>query len=109
MRISDWSSDVCSSDLVIGQCQHGDDIVGVHPGALAFARPEGKKILENALMRDDAADNRYQHEHGVERNDPARHGSGHVLQFVRQTLKKIDGASFPDLSQPLNRCLMLTA
>src|SRR3546814_7847786 len=28
MRISDWSSDVCSSDLVVGQAERPDAIVG---------------------------------------------------------------------------------
>src|SRR3546814_1992229 len=30
MRISDWSSDVCSSDLVIGSGRHGEDFARMH-------------------------------------------------------------------------------
>src|SRR3546814_2657696 len=36
MRISDWSSDVCSSDLLFGdRAGPGDDIFGQHGGGLA--------------------------------------------------------------------------
>src|SRR3546814_15357791 len=45
MRISDWSSDVCSSDLVFRiQAKHKSFIIGDVPGAEApFPRPDGTK------------------------------------------------------------------
>src|SRR3546814_8203211 len=35
MRISDWSSDVCSSDLVMGQPQYMLILAGEHTGTIA--------------------------------------------------------------------------
>src|SRR3546814_7682867 len=35
MRISDWSSDVCSSDLAVEQLRHGRPGVGLGPRAAA--------------------------------------------------------------------------
>src|SRR3546814_6244289 len=65
MRISDWSSDVCSSDLVAGDGArglrrvrqgHGIDVVGIgEPGLLAGNRAHAHALLDRMrAVLDDA-------------------------------------------------------
>src|SRR3546814_4356574 len=41
MRISDWSADVCASDLTEGKCRNADVAATDIDGLLALARDEG--------------------------------------------------------------------
>src|SRR3546814_9614448 len=41
MRISDWSSDVCSSDLLLGRRDRGRGIAGDRPRSAAYQRHRG--------------------------------------------------------------------
>src|SRR3546814_11105850 len=62
MRISDWSSDVCSSDLAAGARRHDDDLrrqedrlrnrVGDEDDGLAGALPEAQKLLVEVVAGD---------------------------------------------------------
>src|SRR3546814_9476800 len=51
MRISDWSSDVCSSDLFAVRCGHFGDAVGHYCNALATHRSESASHVEQANVR----------------------------------------------------------
>src|SRR3546814_20076850 len=51
MRISDWSSDVCSSDLFAVRCGHFGDAVGHYCNALATHRIESASHVEQANVR----------------------------------------------------------
>src|SRR3546814_12208092 len=50
MRISDWSSDVCSSDLLVLDDQHRVALVAqleqeaVHPGDVVGVQPDGRLV-----------------------------------------------------------------
>src|SRR3546814_8758167 len=51
MRISDWSSDVCSSDLVVAQ-QDAGDVTDVHVGAPASNASGSRATLMNSSSSD---------------------------------------------------------
>src|SRR3546814_10227962 len=54
MRISDWSSDVCSSDLVARRDARVRLVIGPHPGPTTKA--DCLNALWRALLRDEAAE-----------------------------------------------------
>ena len=70
------------------QQQHGAGVVTIQPAALALARAEGKEVLEDFLMDENAADNRHQHRHRSKPDDPdtekARHMQG-VMETEEET------------------------
>ncbi len=74
------------------QTQYRQDVVAVHPGALpALARPEGEEVREYLLVRDDAADDRHQHEHARDAGQPApprKRG----LQFEMEAVEEVAAA-----------------
>src|SRR3546814_9599013 len=52
MRIIDWSSDVCSSDLLVERAaKGGKPDLWVHPLAAATKRLDGRELAEIALMK----------------------------------------------------------
>src|SRR3546814_7160919 len=65
MRISDWSSDVCSSDLSVRTKTHGAQAEGCAPVANAFAagqdqiQPVKPQTIARSLAIGDPADGRY--------------------------------------------------
>src|SRR3546814_17809918 len=65
MRISDWSSDVCSSDLVLVEILNADGSMARRPQLEVFAREHGLKIgsIEDLIRH------RLETEHTVERVD----------------------------------------
>ena len=88
---------------VVGQGQHGRHVVRVEPRALALFRPEGKQVLEDALVRDDAADDGNEHEHGAETHDPAAPDGRHVVQVEMQAVEEFAAARLARLGQHLAR------
>src|SRR3546814_11783211 len=52
MRISDWSSDVCSSDLVEGGEPAAQHVIETLVGARTVERPEIGDLLDDADQRD---------------------------------------------------------
>src|SRR3546814_9440561 len=52
MRISDWSSDVCSSDLVEGGEPAAQPVIETLVGARTVERPEIGDLLDDADQRD---------------------------------------------------------
>src|SRR3546814_17129867 len=91
MRISDWSSDVCSSDLVDDD---GIDAAAAEPVLLQFAVDRGKRIVER--VHEDAAHHlHHQHlaatGHGEYRGAPARRALG-VIQRPQQPGVAVDVA-----------------
>ncbi len=71
------------------QRQHGGCVVRVQPRALAFLRPEREEVLEDALVRDHAADDRHQHEHRADADDPAAPDRRHVVQVEVQAVQEV--------------------
>src|SRR3546814_14505102 len=93
MRISDWSSDVCSSDLGLDHRRRGLDGAvarpwngepargpglrrGLRRGGLAVARPAGRRRQPGARHRPGAAGKR-----GVASSEERRVGEGWVSTF----------------------------
>src|SRR3546814_4013612 len=52
MRISDWSSDVCSSDLIAASARRADDIVGRIRGMAAKQPPELVALNLNEVVQE---------------------------------------------------------
>src|SRR3546814_3773292 len=52
MRISDWSSDVCSSDLIAASARRADDIVGRIRGMAAKQPPELVPLNLNEVVQE---------------------------------------------------------
>src|SRR3546814_13372939 len=83
MRISDWSSDVCSSDLPIGHAgqragigttrDHGIDACGVRAGTVFAQTGDGN---QRPFARHDSGEAFLQHLHGAAFS--AAHGPGDV-------------------------------
>ncbi|VTY23084.1 Uncharacterised protein [Xylophilus ampelinus] len=86
---------------VVGQRQHRGRVVRIEPRALALLRPEGEEVLEDALVRDDAADDCREHEHGAEAHDPARPQRGHVVQVEVQAVEELAAARLARIGQRL--------
>ena len=63
-----------------GRVKYGHRVMRVEPGALALGRAEGKEVLEDALVRDHAADQRDQHDHGGDADDP--HADAPRMQLI---------------------------
>src|SRR3546814_6154561 len=98
MRISDWSSDVCSSDLA-DQCGGGREADGQAPLAGGQAEPEGDMSLARAAgtERDDIlapldpfATRQFQHLHLVELRDGGKVEA--VETFDDRELRRLDAA-----------------
>src|SRR3546814_16421559 len=47
MRISDWSSDVCSSDLIVTECRSGDPWIDYR---VQLTDPDGSIVGGNAVL-----------------------------------------------------------
>ena len=74
---------------VKGQAQHGQPVVRIQPGALPLAPAEGEELGKNLLVRDDAADDRHQHEHGRHAHDPAPCDGRHVVQVEVEAVEEL--------------------
>ena len=70
------------------QRQHRQGVVPIEPGARALARTEREEVREDAPMRDHAADDRHEHEHRADANDPACLDRGHVVQVEMQPIEE---------------------
>src|SRR3546814_77955 len=79
MRISDWSSDVCSSDLAAGIAATVEALSAVAPGAQILVVADNCDDATAAEARKAGAD-------VVERHDPDRRGKGFALAFGREEL-----------------------
>src|SRR3546814_6921015 len=74
MRISDWSSDVCSSDLVEAPGRSKGDALHDDPVAIGARRP-GERDDHRQREAGEEDDEHAIHEgHGVERGDPTPFG-----------------------------------
>src|SRR3546814_8591274 len=105
MRISDWSSDVCSSDLAAGQLQR---VVasGVTPLLLLLgARAEpGTACDEDVVMA--ALDHLLDEEVSLDAQDPRGFGPLHLAALhgqLRMTQRLLRAGCDPDLRDALNR------
>src|SRR3546814_6118683 len=88
MRISDWSSDVCSSDL--DQRDHGADRVDDRRPGLAHARPEAAEAEPAFDVRRDAGDERtYAADHQAAVVEQREH---RVVHVVRAAVEGLDVA-----------------
>ena len=74
---------------VKGQAQHGQSVVRIQPGALPLAPAEGEELGKDLLVRDDAADDRHQHEHGRHAHDPAPRDGRHVVQVEVEAVEEL--------------------
>src|SRR3546814_2037746 len=78
MRISDWSSDVCSSDLLVGGAQAPRELLHERPGEIGMAGHEIAHRIAPELKRRARA--RRDHRRGafaaVEQRDLAQHCAG---------------------------------
>src|SRR3546814_8763165 len=52
MRISDWSSDVCSSDLAVARLAHGDELAAVAAGLGQRAARPAHPLVHRGIERD---------------------------------------------------------
>ena len=82
------------------QCQHAQHIVKVEPGTVALAGTEGEEIPEDAPMRNDAGDDRHQHEHRADADDPVAHLPRQVVQDVVHLVEHGAAAGVPCLERP---------
>nr|GEU28225.1 two-component sensor protein histidine protein kinase, putative [Tanacetum cinerariifolium] len=77
---------------VVGQGQYGAHVVRVEPRTLALGGTEGEEILEDALVRDNARQDRHQHKHGADAHDPARPQHRHVMQVKVHAIEEFAAA-----------------
>lgn len=68
-----------SDHQVKGERQHRQGVVGVQPGARAFARTKGEEVDEYPLMGNHAAHQRDQHDHRCQADDPASQAAGDAV------------------------------
>src|SRR3546814_7596305 len=100
MRISDWSSDVCSSDLRVGDFESASDLSGVNL-ALGRLRIDTSGHVDLVAERDVAAHRAVHHEAvrpvaraGSGRNDDGRPRRSEEHTFELQSLMRISYAVF---------------
>src|SRR3546814_16736889 len=78
MRISDWSSDVCSSDLAVGAAVERADIPGLSLEKVGIAPEDRAEIVEHPIVEHAIA----QRTCGVRRGGPARIGTDRVIVVI---------------------------
>src|SRR3546814_11471103 len=104
MRISDWSSDVCSSDLFAVRCGHFGDAVGHYCNALATHRSESASHVEQANVRCAQHHGRVRVYRGGDAETPGHIRSGgeaHVDAQLRRYGSDRIGKSGEDVDVPI--------
>ena len=75
-----------------GQGEHRGGIVSIEPGALALAPAQGEEIAEDLLVRDDAGEDRDQHHHRSDADQPARPDDRQIIEIEVEAVEELASA-----------------